>query len=78
MPNQSEASPRPMYTRSAGEYQLPNQHEMWQTIGVELMRLHLTRIRRKFRLTRMAIYVSAMHWKELTTSSGPFSAKKLS
>jgi hypothetical protein len=23
-------------------------------------------------------YVSAMHWKELTTSSGPFSAKKLS
>jgi hypothetical protein len=23
-------------------------------------------------------YVSAMHWKELTTSSGPFSVKKLS
>ena len=29
-------------------------------------------------LSAITRYVSAMHWKELTTSSGPFSVKKLS
>ena len=40
----------------------------------------LTRIRRKKISSNpdRAVYVSAMHWRELTTSSGPFSAKKLS
>ncbi len=38
----------------------------------------LTRIRRKLSSNPDGAYVSAMHWKELTTSSGPFSAKKLS
>jgi hypothetical protein len=28
--------------------------------------------------TRTLSYVSSMHWNELTTSSGPFSEKKLS
>ena len=30
------------------------------------------------RETRALPYVNAMHWNELTTSSGPFSVKKLS
>jgi hypothetical protein len=42
------------------------------------VRFSLTGIRRKISSNPDRAYVSAMHWKELTTSSGPFSAKKLS
>ncbi len=49
--------------------------------------LHIKTDRRKVREPETASparetnalpYVNAMHWRELTTSSGPFSAKKLS
>ena len=41
---------------------------------------HTRRIRANVHVIgdEMGSYVSAMHWKELTTSSGPLAAKKLS
>ena len=61
----------------AGRFEIYRQS--WTQSRAPRLRFNIQReLDEKFRLIRSATYVSAMHWNELTTSSGPFEEKKLS